>query len=115
VHDVFAGKRWSMVARNPDQQAPHERELRCQQREFPRHVGLRACPHPVFSIGELAAENGVDEKVFHDVRMAIHERCVESIVRKRVVGGERFERSARPVADARGEILNALHESGTNV
>jgi hypothetical protein len=111
VDYVSRGERRAMVARNADQQAAHERELRRQQNEFPSLAGLRAGPHSLFSERKLAAEDGVDEEVLQDVRMTVEEGSKAAVVGKGIMGGERFQRCAGPVADARGEGLHALHKT----
>jgi len=115
MHNVRCGERFAVVSGSADQQSAHERELCCQQGELTLHRRLYTEPHSLFSKRELAADDGVDEKVLHDVRMAVEEGSVETVVRPRVLGREAFQRRARTIADALGEGSNALHKARPHV
>jgi hypothetical protein len=115
MHNVRARERRAMKPRYADEQPAHERELRRQQSKLARHGRGRAVPHRVFAEGKLAAKDGVDKEVFHDVRMAGEEGRVTAIVGQRVLRGKGFEGRARAVADARCERPDALDETRPDV
>jgi len=104
-----------VVPRRADQQAAHESELCRQHGKLSLHRGLRARLHPLFSKRELAADNGVDQKVLHDVGILVEERSIEAVVRYCVFGGEAFERCARPIADARCKGVDALDKTRPHI
>ena len=115
VDDMRGCKLLAVETRYADEQTLHERELGGEEREFPGHARHCAGENAFFSIGKLAAKDGVDEEVFHDVRMTVEEGLIAAIVRLRVLRSEGLKSRARPVANAVGERFDALDESRAHV
>jgi hypothetical protein len=80
VNHVGLGKGCAVMAGNADEQTAHERELGREQGEFMPHGRLNAGLHSFAAEGELAAQKGIGEEVFHDVRMALEEGSVAAVM-----------------------------------
>ena len=115
LHNMRCGEGLAVLSRGANQQAAHEHELRRQHCKLPLHRGLRAGFHPLFSKRELAADDGIDEKILHDVRILVEERRVEPVVGNCVLGGEALQRCARPIADARCKGVDALDKARPHI
>src|SRR5579859_1893205 len=100
-----------MASRYADQQPSDQRKLRCQFCELARSVRRRSMLHDVASKWKLAANDGVDQIVFQNVRMASKERLESKVVSVRVLLAQALKRSPGAIANAGCKVLNGSREA----
>jgi hypothetical protein len=104
-----------MESGHADQKPLGECELRCQQGVFAGHRMRRVGWRVFGAKGKAATEDGVDQVVLKNVRLAANEWGEVTVMGLGVAGGEALQDRSGTVADARGEGLHALDEPGPDV
>ena len=111
VHYVVRRKASTMGSGNTDQQPSHQRELRNQRCKFACR-GMNSTAIPVIEAERKpAAQDGIDEVIFENVRMPVEKRRKVAIVGGLVSSGQGLQGGVRAMSDPRFESIDALNKT----